>query len=375
VTETLVEERMAEPPAPPPSGGKGRRPMNPVLARELRVRLRSGRSWVLLTIYLLVLAIICFLVFEAQSSGLGGDPFSAPSPTRFAAVGRSIFEWLILFMLLLVLFLVPGFTSGAIAGERERQTLVPLQVTLLRPWQILVGKLGASFAFIALLVVATMPMLGVAYLIGGLTIQTVFEGVGVVLFTGVVLSCLTLLCSTVFRRVQTATVAAYGMVLVLLLGTFLSWVAAGIVDSSRGNDSNDPPAVLLLLNPLFLAADVFSDDTRSVGDVSSPFEPMEQALADSSGFGSGGAGGQFDDRFAIDVEVGFGRGFGPDLGSGPDGRPIVGFDDFGNPIFIDEAADTSFPFWGASVIGLYLVSLGAILFSVRRLRTPAEVER
>ena len=99
------------------------------------------------------------------------DPFSARRRRReFAAVGRSIFEWLVFFMLLLVLFLVPGLTSGAIAGERERQTLVPLQVTLLRPWQIVVGKLGASFAFLALLVVATAPLLVVAYLIGGVTI-------------------------------------------------------------------------------------------------------------------------------------------------------------------------------------------------------------
>jgi len=360
-------------PAAAPARGAGRRPMNPVLARELRIRLRSGRSWILLTVYLLVLAVICFLVFEAQSSGLDGDPFSAPSPTRFAAVGRSIFEWLILFMLLLVLFLVPGFTSGAIAGERERQTLVPLQVTLLRPWQILAGKLAASFAFLALLVVATTPLLGIAYLIGGLTIRTVLEGVGVVLFTGVVLSSLTLFCSTMLRRVQTATVASYGMVLVLLLGTFLTWVAAGIVDSSRGGDSTDPPAALLLLNPLFLAADVFSDDMRAVSGVSSPFEPMETALADSSGFGSGGRVPS--DEFVIEGDIGFGQGFGPDLGTGPDGRRIIGFDDFGNPVFVDDVEQTGFPFWAASLIGLYVVSVAALLLAVRRLRTPAEVER
>src|SRR5690606_33800664 len=100
-------------------------------------------------------------------------------------------EMVVLFMLLLVLFLVPGFTSGAIAGERERQTLVPMQVTLLRPWQIVLGKVGASFAFLALLVVAAAPFLGVAYLVGGVTVDAVLKGVGVVLFTGLVLAVIT----------------------------------------------------------------------------------------------------------------------------------------------------------------------------------------
>ena len=137
-----------------------RRPLNPVLARELRIRLRGRQAWILLTLYLLLLAFTLFLVYQGESGSLGGnnDPFSIPSPTRFASVGRSVFEALMMIMLLLVLFLVPGFTSGALAGERERQTLVPLQVTLMRPWQIVVGKLTASFAFLALLVVATAPV-------------------------------------------------------------------------------------------------------------------------------------------------------------------------------------------------------------------------
>jgi ABC-2 type transport system permease protein len=363
-------------PADPP---RGRRPMNPVLARELRIRLRSGRSWLLLTAYLLVLAMICFLAFKGGSSNIDGDPFAAPSPTRFASIGRSVFEWLVLFMLLLVLFLVPGFTSGAIAGERERQTLVPMQLTLLRPWQILTGKLGASFAFLGLLVVATTPLLGVAYLIGGLTIRTVLEGVAVVLFTGIVLAALTLFCSTVLRRVQAATVAAYGIVLMLVVGTFVLWVSAGVVDSSRGSDTRNPPAVLLALNPLFLAADVFSDDPRaSDSGISFPFQAMEEALAESSGPGGSDVPIANGGDFAVEGGPGFGRvviddgGFG--LG-GPVDEPIIGFDQFGNPIFASQVDDSGLPFWVLSVIGLGGLALVAMVIAVRRLRTPAAVER
>src|ERR671910_2823196 len=140
--------------------------VNPVLRRELVERMRGRRTFVVLTIYLGVLAGILYLVYQANR-GTTGSSFGAPVATQIASVGRGIFEWLLFFMLLLVLFLVPGQTSGAIAGERERQTLVPLQITLLRPVSLLLGKIGASLAFLLLLLVATVPLLSVSYLIGG----------------------------------------------------------------------------------------------------------------------------------------------------------------------------------------------------------------
>jgi ABC-type transport system involved in multi-copper enzyme maturation permease subunit len=352
---------------------KGRAPLNPVLARELRIRLRGMRAWLLLTVYLVVLGGICFLVYEAESGSSttfnpNFGPFAPPSPTEFATVGRSIFEWLVFFMLLLVLFLVPGLTSGAIAGERERQTLVPLQVTLLRPWQIVVGKLAASFAFIAVLVLATTPLLSIAYLIGGVTVASVFQALGLVLFTGLAVACLTVTLSAVFKRVQAATVAAYSTVLLLTLGSFLVWIGAGILDGSRGDDPRNPPAYLLATNPLFTAADLFGDSDIvdfGGGGISSPFEPMHDALlrSEHEGFSSGidGGGVIFDD---------FGRpaGFGVD----EDGNDIIGFDRFGQPI-VDDGDD--WPFWATSVITLYVLAVLGCLWAVLRLRSPAKVER
>lgn len=361
-TAVIADEPAAEAPA---VATGGRRPMNPVLARELRIRLRGRRAWILLTLYLLVLAGILFLVYTAATNISSNDPFDVPSPVELTTIGRSIYEWILLFMLLLVLFLVPGFTSGAIAGERERQTLVPMQVTLLRPWQIVVGKLTASFAFLALLVVATAPFLGVAYLVGGVTFASVLKGVAVVLFTGLVVATITVCCSTVFRRVQIATVMSYVAVLVLVVGSFLAWGTAAIIDESRGTDSADPPSRLLVLNPLFLAADVVGDVDASGLAGSSPFKPMAELLRR--------------DELGVDlVDPGFGRfegdlvfpgGFGQDAG-----EDIIGFDQFGNPVLASQV-DEAFPFWAASLIALYLVALGAAVLAVRRLRTPASIER
>ena len=350
---------------------KSRAPLNPVLAKELRTRLQSPRAWILLTVYLVLLGGILYIAYTAESS-TNGDPFQVDSPTRFASAGRTMFELVVLFMLLLVLFLVPGFTSGAIAGERERQTLVPLQVTLLRPWQIVLGKVGSSFALLALLVVAAAPFLGVAYLVGGVTSSTVLKGVGVVLFTGLVLAVITVGCSTIFRRVQIATVISYAVVLFLLIGTTVAWKVVEQLDRSRGTDPAAAPKEILAANPLFLAADVLVDTDTLLSDTDGPFRwlSVQMHQDDIAEFEQGPFPGGFEGDFVAD-DVGFAaRGIDVPGGFGQ----VVDFDEFGNPIFAG-AGDDEFPFWAMSLIVLYLAAVGAGVVAVRRLRTPAVSER
>lgn len=339
-------------------------PINPVLARELKERMRGRRAAIVITIYLLILGGILYIVYQGQSGS--GTSFGQPVATQVASVGRSIFEWLVFFMMLLVLFLVPGLTAGAIAGERERQTLVPLQVTLLRPRSIIIGKIAASTAFLALLVVATLPLLSVSYLIGGVTIWQVFKAVLVVLGTGLVLACITVACSTYVRRVQSATVVAYGLTLALALGTFLAYGAAALIDRSRGNDEANPPASILLANPLVAAADVITDGGRSrVSGSSSPFSPLADILQRN------GFGGQ------VVVEDFGGNGVPVPLPAGRFPGQVAqvprGFDQFGNPVF--DEPDGGFPFWAKSFLVLGAVSVLVVVGSSRRLRTPAREER
>jgi ABC-type transport system involved in multi-copper enzyme maturation permease subunit len=342
--------------------------------------MRSRRTPVTICIYLVVLAGILYLVYQArQSSNFNG--FGESGATEIATTGRAIFEWLVFFMLLLVLFLVPGFTSGAIAGERERQTLVPLQVTLLRPRSILFGKIGASLAFLSLLIVATIPLLSVSYLIGGVTITQVVKAAALVLATGVVLACLTAACSTFLKRVQAATVMAYGVTLALTLGTFLAYGAAALVDRSRGVDDANPPVALLVLNPLVATADVLGTTSQVSADASSPFEPMKTILRrDEQRDGSvviqdfGAPLTTIPADVIADANL---RGLkivgGAAQPFGCNNQAPIGFDPNGNPICAKP--DGGMPFWGWSLLSLAGLSALAVAASARRLRTPASEER
>jgi ABC-2 type transport system permease protein len=328
-------------------------PVNPVLRRELVERMRGGRTAVVVSAYLVLLSAALYLVYSVSRDARTNPWESAAS--QVAGAGRGIFEWLVFFMLLLVLFLVPGVTSGAIAGERERQTLVPLQITLLRPTSILLGKIAASTAFLLLLLVATLPLLAVSYLIGGVTIGQVVTAVAMVGAIGLLLAAVTAGISACVRRVQAATVLAYGVTLILVAGTFLAYEVAGMVDETRGTDAANPPSWILVANPIAAVADAVGEaQVPGSGDpTSSPFD-------------------LFVDRIN-GTELGRNGDFGMMEEVGPDGVVTVfALDENGDPIPF-ESGGSGF-LWQSLGVLAALAALG-VAVGARRLRTPAAAER
>ncbi len=394
-----------------------RRPLNPVLARELKERLRTRRATVVVTAYLMILALILQVVYSALSSS-AADAFNGGIvATQSARFGRSLFETLLFFMLLLVCFIVPGLTADAITGERERQTLVPLQVSLLSPRAIVSGKLLASLAFVTLLVLATLPLLGVSFLLGGVSVGQMARGVAVVLATGLVVACLALACSSLARRTQAAMVLAYAATLFLTLGSVMIYGAQAVLDDEA--EPHRPPLAVLTLNPFLAAADATGQQTFD-GSVTSPLELMRglldevdrNAVAFDQGFvgGPGFVGGGFAEngegfmdaappRLAPppvpppavpspettgvsettvaggsgETEVGGAPGpddvvsiapVAPDGFSGPGPIRLEGQD----PFVLD---DDRLPFWMWSALVLATVAAAASLLAARRLRTPS----
>lgn len=335
------------------------RAMNPVLARELTERFRGPRAMILLSIYLLVIGGIGIVIYRAESSignGFGGSPV-----TELAGIGQSLFESTLLLTMVLVLFLVPGFTAGSITGERERQTLLPLQVTLMRPISIVFGKVAAAVAFTVLLVVATLPLLTLSYMIGGIRLIEVFQGLGIVLLTAFAVAVLSVACSAWMRRVQTSTVVAYGLVLIAVVGTIAAFAIARQLDQSQGADTVDPPSFILAANPIVALADVVGDDPYEFSEFQGPF---------GGGFSSAGGGPLSALRDFTRPDVFF--------EAGARGGPAIAFDQLGRQIGVDgggRPGEDGLSPWVEYVLVVTATVLLCTLTASRRLRTPARTER
>lgn len=321
-------------------------PLNPVLARELRQRMRGRRAMVITTLYLLLLSAVVQIMYSAMSRS-SGDALDAQEVAR---LGRSLFQTLLFFVLLLVCFIVPGVTAGSVTGERERQTLVPLQVTPLGAGTILIGKLLASVAFVVLLVLATLPLAGVSFILGGVEPAEVARGTAMVILSALMVACVALTCSTVLRTTQGATVVAYALVGLLCVGTLLAFGSSVALSDSRRVD--DGPWLLLTPNPFAAVSDVLEGREGEFEDTAgSPFTPMQALLRERT---SEDEEEEFDEEVVI----------------GPDGAPVPVSPLERRPAPPEKTGLDRVPFWALSLGAYALVGLSSLVLARRRLSVP-----
>ncbi len=310
--------------------------LNPVFDRELRQRSRSMRSMVMMTLYLALLVVVLYVVYKGSEStqAFNNDPMSALTNR----VGRSMFEWVLAAQLAILLFIIPGISAGAIAGERDRQTLIPLQVTLMSPRAIFMGKVMSSSSFVLLLLVASFPVMAVPYLVGGISLRQVMLSLLTLMVTGLLLAVMGVACSAIFRRTQTATLAAYGLALALTLGTIVGLAVLAVIDASRGTDTVEPRLVALYPNPFVAVADA-AGDLGGVGD--GPFSPIKQVFIES--------------QFGSNVFIENGVAFDPETGEQ----------------FQPESIG-AFPIWARGLLTQAGIALVLAVLAVRRLRAPSK---
>lgn len=281
-----------------------------ITSKELRSRFRGRRAFVVLTIYLAVLALIAYAAYvqiapnaraAAQFGGLSGG-----FPNASATIGQSIFSQLSVFQLLLVAFLAPSFTTGAISLEREKATLDLLMTTPMRPSGIVVGKLISALAFVALLILAGVPVSALVLMYGGASIDDVVRQQVVLFVSAFGFGVIGLFYSALIKRTQTATVLTYSTILLLTIGTFLVWrfwTAAAVTPANAFGPPQTAPEQILYLNPAISMIEIVADTEITQGD----FGRIMSEIRGTSGVTCDGG-----KCFPVDDTRGGGGGVAPD---------------------------------------------------------------
>jgi len=185
---------------------------NSVAAKELRTRMRGWRSIAVISTYMVVLGVIA-IGFLMQQAG--------PTSGQASQVGVQLFQALAAFQLLLILFVAPASTAGAISGERQRQTWDLLLVTRLSTFGIVWGKLIAGLAFNILLIFASLPLFSLVFLFGGVAPQDVIHVYVVFLASVLLLGTSSLFISALTRRLAAAMIISNIVALMLSVGVSL----------------------------------------------------------------------------------------------------------------------------------------------------------
>ena len=273
-----IEEVASRPlPEPAPETAPPRRPRSPfgtfrrtaggvgaVGVKELRGRMRGRRAFVIISLYLVLLAGFAWMVElimeRTYATGFGGNATFAT-----AAIGQGIFVSILMLETLLVAFLAPMATAGAISLEREKQTLEMLAATPITSVAIVIGKLLSALIYVWLLIAASIPLTAVVFVFGGVAPDDLLHGYLVLIVTALGLGAFGLLCSSLVKRTQAASAITIFGVLALSIGSLfviLFWQALASADQGRGTGpiKGSPPAPLIFLNPFLAQADVAPTD-------------------------------------------------------------------------------------------------------------------
>ncbi|WP_026891947.1 ABC transporter permease [Lacrimispora aerotolerans] len=259
---------------------------NPVYKREITVSSRSFRLALILVLFNSILALVVLL-----------NMYSVVEQVKMTAEIQyssfiNIYVFVAVVEFVMLMFIMPALTAASVSGERERQTLDLLLTTTMKPWEIIWGKLMASFGTMFLMVMSSFPLLSVSFVYGGVTASDIF--ILLLCYLAVALLCGSMgICfSSIFKRSTIATVVSYGVLVMIAAGTYainifaLSIARLNVVNtyassvSGIADQANSGSFLyLLLLNPVatfYVMINTQAGDNQVLKSLNNWFGPHPQ---------------------------------------------------------------------------------------------------
>jgi ABC-type transport system involved in multi-copper enzyme maturation permease subunit len=189
-------------------------PDNPVLTKEMRVRMRGSRAYWILFGYLGFLSVLLWFQYYGWMNQVHANGSGASEAAR---LGTEIFIYLLVAQMFLVLFITPAITSGALTIEKEQRTLDMLTLTRIPRHSIVLGKLLAAVSFTALLIVSSLPLISICFMLGSVDPVMVVSTYLEMLMGSVLIGAMGLMWSSVLKTTTTAVMATYGSLFVMFV--------------------------------------------------------------------------------------------------------------------------------------------------------------
>ena len=191
-----------------------------ILSLELRQRVRGVAWYVLIGVFVALIAIVTLLLTFAL------DAFGVNNQS--GGIGGGIYSTIIYFVLLLGTLVAPALSGNAINGDRDAGTLATTQITLVSTWQLILGKFLAAWITALAFLVAALPFIAYSAFIGGLSALTVVVSAVVLAVELGVVAAIGVGLSGVITRSLFSIVVTYLVVAMLSVGTLIAFGLGGI---------------------------------------------------------------------------------------------------------------------------------------------------
>ncbi|HWY86331.1 MAG TPA: ABC transporter permease subunit [Gemmataceae bacterium] len=231
--------------------------MGPHFFYDLIRLARRSRTRDLRMLYGMALLLGLGLVYWIQfpHDDLGNLLFNPGQPMRInesARFAETFVFTVIVVQNLAVLLLTPVYVGSAIAEEKERKTLDLLFATQMKDREIILGKLFSRLTHLGAILLGGLPVLSLAQLWGGIDFHVLvanFVNTGMILLS---VGSISILVSTLCRKVVTAVMIIYGFVLpiTLCLGIFSIGGRTSVLGLAQSDMGANPGMMGIVLGGL-----------------------------------------------------------------------------------------------------------------------------
>ncbi|MBO4591750.1 MAG: ABC transporter permease subunit [Eubacterium sp.] len=235
------------------------KPFNsPIIKKDLKVISRSMKfSWGLFA-YIVALAIVFFLTYSTFSYSYGRG-----------SRNTEIYEGFVYFFpvvgsvqLSIIGLIIPIITASSISGEKERKTMDVLLTTTITERQIILGKIGSAVVRVMTFIIASIPLVSVSFIMGGLSWIALFEYIFLAIIFAFMTGSIGILCSSICKKSITSIILSYVIYFGIYGLPFIFWLMEYLIDRDRTNYYLAP--IALLLDPIFTFIVFFIDKMTNI---------------------------------------------------------------------------------------------------------------
>ena len=200
---------------------------NPVLAKDLRTRMRGSKAFIIMGVYVGLIAVMMGLSYMTWWVGnrSGMTPYLISSN-----MGHHLYLLLFHTQTALVCLITPALTAGTITLEREQRTYELLAATRIGPRTIVMGKLLSGWLFVVMLLLSSLPVAALCLMLGGVSLGEIFASFLMLCAFAFFFGSIGIFFSSLSGRSTVAVMLTYGAVFGYLIVTV---VLQGVVNMGQ----------------------------------------------------------------------------------------------------------------------------------------------
>lgn len=235
--------------------------LNPIVKKDVKVQSRSMKICFGVFAYELILALVFFLaMFIIEQNNIY-------STDNIYGKLVALYPVLAVTQLIILGVIVPVRTASSISGERERQTFDIMMTTGMTPFSVIMGKVMTAIVQSMLFVAASLPIMALTFVVGGVSWSYLFWFFAIALLTSLFSASIGILCSSICKKSVSAVIMSYGFYILFFIVTVLPAIFYEVYSidllyannvASSGRSYGENAYLPLLFNPAVYLAEFFT---------------------------------------------------------------------------------------------------------------------